>query len=377
MTTRPDPEAPFTVDCDSHVLEPADLWETHIDPRYRDRAIAVRDIDGVETLLADGQPILAGSLAGLGGAHLDRRSLFDGSMRYADGCPPASHDPAARVALLDEWGVDAALVFPTIGILPLPLADQGLLNAYAAAYNRWMADHAADARGRVLPVAQLNLGDVDAAVAQLEWCLARGFKAAFVPPEPVADRLLSDPALDPVWHRCAEAGIPICLHVVVRFGAGMPFDTWLQRGAGMLFGFSLGAPGQLMPALVNLILGGVFDRVPELRVLLVEAGAGWAPYLMDRLHQKQATLGVLFEPLRLDPADYVRRNCWFVAEAGERTIGACCDLVGDDRVLWGSDYPHIDADIGAVEAIRASTAGLHATRRAGVLGETARQLFGL
>lgn len=368
---------PYMVDCDTHVLEPADLWETHLEHRYRDRAIVVRDVDGVETLLADGRPVMAGTLAGLGGAHLDRRSLFDGTRRYIDGCPPASYDPAARVALLDQTGIDAAVVFPTIGILPLPIEDHDLLSAYARAYNRWMAGYAADAGGRVLPVAQLHLGDVEEAVTELDRCLARGFRAVFVPPEPVGDRLLSDPILDPLWHRCAEAGVPICLHVVVRFGAGMPFEPWLQRGAGMLFGFTLGAPGQLLPALANLVLGGVFDRVPGLRVVLVEAGAGWAPLLMDRLRAKHRTLGVLSPaPLRRPPDEYLAEHCWFVAEPEERTIEACLDLVGDDRILWGSDYPHIDADIDAADLVRATTASLSPRRRAAVLGGAARALFG-
>jgi len=79
----------------------------------------------------------------------------------------------------------------------------------------------------------------------------------------------------------------------------------------------------------------------------------------------------------LKPSDYIRRNCYFVAEPEERTIGAMLDLVGEDRILWGSDYPHIDSTLAAPDLIRASVAGLSPQRQAAVLGENARRVFGL
>src|SRR5205814_5399480 len=113
-----------------------------------------------------------GTLAGLGGAHVERARLFDGTMRYADGCPPASYDPAARAALYDDWGVRAGVVFPTIGILPFPCDDPDLASAYCRAYNTWQAEFAAGTGARVLPIAHVNMGDVDAAVAEPARCLA-------------------------------------------------------------------------------------------------------------------------------------------------------------------------------------------------------------
>src|SRR4051812_28584061 len=110
----------LVVDCDSHVMEPLDLWENYIDPAYRDRAIRAVEIDGVENLIMDDGKVLlpAGALAGLGGVHIEPRSrLLDGSMKYIEGCPPASYEPTARAKMLDEWGVDVGVLFPTIGIM--------------------------------------------------------------------------------------------------------------------------------------------------------------------------------------------------------------------------------------------------------------------
>ena len=110
----------IVVDCDSHIMEPADLWQKYLEPKYRDRAIRIEVDDGVETLIIGEQPMLRGRLAGLGGAHLPKDKIFAGGLKYSDGCEPASYDPQARCTLLDDWKVDKGVLFPTICILPFP-----------------------------------------------------------------------------------------------------------------------------------------------------------------------------------------------------------------------------------------------------------------
>ena len=101
-------QKPFVVDMDSHVMEPPDLWQNYLEPKYRDRAIRIeRNAEGIETLMMDDKAILSGRLAALGGAEHDALQTFtDPSLNYLDGCPKASYDTDARVQLLDEWGVD-------------------------------------------------------------------------------------------------------------------------------------------------------------------------------------------------------------------------------------------------------------------------------
>jgi len=336
------------IDCDSHVLEPRDLWQNYLESKYVDRAIRIETKDGVEQLVIGEQVVLQGVLAGLGGAHVDKKKLFMPGMSYEDGCPPASYDPAARVLEMDAWGVDYSLVFPTICILPFPTDDSDLASAYCRAYNNWMADFAKETHGRIWPVAVVNWHDVDAAVEEWRRCLDLGFKALFVPPETVDGKRLTDPIFDPIWAMCQEANAPACLHVVVRFsGAALPFSEWHATSPGPLFGFGLGATGQLIPALTSIVTDGLFERFPKLKMVSVEAGCGYAPYLMDRLDAKYEVFeGIV--PLKNRPSDYIRSNCYFVAEPLERTVDMALSLVGEDRILWGSDYPHIDglADVG-------------------------------
>ncbi|MCB1647721.1 MAG: amidohydrolase [Pseudomonadales bacterium] len=367
------------IDCDSHIMEPADLWETYLEPGYRDRAIRIETRNDQEVLIIGEQPVLEGRLAGLGGAHIPRHELFAGHLKYADGCEPASYDPAARIRLLDDWQVDKGILFPTIGILPFPTADMALCSAYCRAYNRWQAEFYEAARDRVVPVAILNWHDADSAVEELQTCLQKGFKGVFVPPEIAGGYRPGQSHFDRIWAICEEAGIPGCLHVIVRFGGtGMPFQAWQETAPGPVFSFGLGATGQMIPALSSMVVDGLFDRFPALRIVSVEAGCGYAAYLMDRLDEKHQFFGQLTEkPLQLKPSEYIQRNCYFVAEPEERTIGAMLELVGEENILWGSDYPHVDSTLEAPRLIRQSVAHLSKARQDAVLGENARQVFGL
>ena len=371
----------FVVDCDSHVMEPADLWQRYLETRYQDRAIRIEEDQNGERLIIAEQVVLPGGLAGLGGANLRRRDIFGGRFRYKDGCPPASYDSEARIAMLDEWRVDACVVFPTIGILPIPTDDLDLINAYFRAYNTWQHEFSQSGQGRIVPIAVVNWRDIATAKLELARCLKLGFKGLFVPPEVVDGERPGSPHFDPLWDQLAEADLPGCLHVIVRFsGAAVPFSGWhgAEPRLGPTFGFGLGAPGQMIPALSSIILDGLFDRFPELKIVSVEAGCGWAAYLMDRLDEKDELLNELSpKSLALTPGEYVQRNCYFVAEPQERTIGAMMNLVGLDKILWGSDYPHIDSSLDAPLQIRESVATLDQQQEQAVMGGNAVELFQL
>ncbi len=378
--TLPNAAEPM-IDCDMHVLEPADLWTTYLEPRFRDNAIRIQtDAGGFEQLVIGGQVVLPRGLAGLGGVELNRAELFAGTKTYAEGCPAASYDPAARIRLQDDWGVPVGVTFPTISILPFPDNDQPLASAYCRAYNTWVAEFAQSASGRVAPIATVNWRDIDDASTELARCLKLGFRGLFVPPETIDGKSPSHPDFDPLWNQLTDTDLPGCLHVIVRFsGAASPFAEWRAATPmpGPLFGFGLGATGQIMPALAAMITDGFFDRHPKIKLVSVEAGCGYAAYLMDRLDEKWNVMSALGAPLKLKPSEYVSRNCYFVAEPDERTINAMLDLVGEDNIVWGSDYPHIDANILAPKIIRQTVATLTPERRTRVLRTNAQRLFRL
>ena len=173
---------PFVVDMDSHVMEPADLWDNYLEPQYRDRSITIRkNNSGRVELIVDNKVLLSGRLASLGGVEHQADKLFvDPDIPYVAGCPLASYDTQARVELLDEWGVDAGVVFPTIGILWDKPDDPELAMAYARAYNNWQWDFASPALNRIVPIAHIPLYDIELARVELQRCLKLGFKGMFL-----------------------------------------------------------------------------------------------------------------------------------------------------------------------------------------------------
>lgn len=372
----------YLFDADSHVLEPPDLWDNYLDPAFRNRSIHITpDAQGIDQLWVDGEVIMPNRLAALGGIGMDTIQLFDrhSALSYMDGSPPASMSGTERIKLYNEQGLSAGLVLPTVGIL-WDKDDAPLANAYCRAYNDWVYDFQAADRNRIIIAAHINLRDIPGAIRELEHRLKQGFKGVFMPPERVDGKAFVDPYFDPLWSRIEEAGVPLLQHVIVRtrrIVTGFAGDWYEPRQINQTFSFAMGGTSQLMPATVAMVTDGLFDKFPRLKVAIIESGCGWAAYAMDRMDEKYRRFKA-FSPLKLDlPSDYFRRNLWFCAEPEERTIGSMLDLVGEDRILWGSDYPHIDSDLNAIPQIYDSVANLSEARQRAVLGENARKLFNI
>lgn len=331
------------IDCDAHVLEPAGLWSEYLERKYRDRAIRIEERDGMETLIIGEEIVLQGVVAGLGGAEESKALLFSGQRSYVRDNPPDSYDPNARLARMDEWGISKSVLFPTICILPFPTGDQALASAYCRAYNTWISEFCQVNPARLGAIAVVNWHDLEEATKELERCIKLGFRGLFVPPETVSGHRPASAHFDPLWSRLQEADLPGCFHVVVRFsGAARPFSDWQDTSPGPIFSFGLGGTGQLIPAMTSVIADQLFERFPRVKVVSVEAGCGYAPYLMDRLDAKHEAFREIV-PLQRRPSEQIRDNCYFVAEQGERTIGMALELVGEKNIMWGTDYPHVDA----------------------------------
>jgi len=169
------------------------------------------------------------------------------------------------------------------------------------------------------------------------------------------------------------------VHLIVRFNrvVNEAATRWYDRGfMNTVFAFGIGGTSQLIPATASLVCDGLFDRFPKLKVVMVESGAGYAAYLMDRLDEKFERFRSLV-PIKRRPSEYFRENLWFVMDPSERSIDAQCDLVGEDRFVWGSDYPHIDSHIDAVAEVRRAVSSMSPHRQKLILGENARRLFNL
>jgi predicted TIM-barrel fold metal-dependent hydrolase len=374
---------PLCVDADGHVLEPRNTWIDYIDPAFRDRAIHIAiDDHGDEVLLIDGHPVegMRNGLAGMGGINLDFVDALDrsGKLRYEDGCPPGGYDPAARLEVMDDEGIDIALLYPTLGICWEGfVTEPALARAYARAYNRYIVDFCSHDPVRLVPVAHISLIDEVGAVEEVVRSRDAGCRAVYLSPDVAsrAGRGLSDPAFDRFWSTVEDLDMPIGFHVVVRDQSSFQRPIIERTGGQALFGFAFLAI-DVMAAFTEMLASGVFEKHPRLRCTVLESGATWIAAWLDRMDHKFEVMRSI-TPTSMKPSEYFFRQCLVSADPDETVIAPIIEAVGADYFVWASDYPHIDASFGVVGEIRSRLTSLSEEDQAKVLGLNAQRFYGL
>jgi uncharacterized protein len=367
MTTVP------IIDADGHVMEPAGLWQRWIDPAFRDRAPRfVQGPDGRARMGTDGhlsprpEAISAAMLA----------AFADNTRRHVGQYQDAGYSAESQIKALDAGGVAVSYLYPTLGLYAASVdgLDPALALAICRAYNDWLLDFCAHAPDRLRPVGMLTaLHDPAAAVGEAARLADRGVRAVFVRPNPIAGRTLGDPAYEPLWSECERRGLAVGVHEGV--GAHLP-TAGADRFRTFFATHVASHPMEQMLAMLAMIERGVLERHPALRVAFLEAGCGWLPYWLWRMDEHwEKTRGVAGEPeLPLRPSEYVRRQCWISCEPDEPYLKDVVHLIGEDRIVFASDYPHPDhVWPETVEAMRA--ADLPASVKRKILHDNAAALY--
>jgi len=360
---------PIVVDADGHVVEPLTLWDEYVEEKFRSRAPRfVLDEYGHPCTLFDGKiGMRAAMLLTLGPA-------YDTS-RFARS-RAGGWDPHARLADMDSEGIAVAVLFPSVSFFFPEMDDVGAQAVLCRAYNDWLADYCAVARDRLMGVAMLPLADVDASVRELERAATRhGFRGAFVRPNPIAGRPLHHPVYERLWERAASLGVAITVHE--GLSDNLP-TLGRDRFENVALQHALSHPFEQMAACAGLIGTGVLERHPGLRVAFLESGAGWLPYWLHRLDSHFATWRDLFPALRMKPSEYFRRQCVVSADPDEEALASVVRLVGDECLVWASDYPHPDACFpGGVARTLELLGELPEASRGRVLAGNAARVYGI
>ena len=371
------------VDADGHILEPPDLWQTYLEPKYRDRALEVRlDEDGLEELWIGGERSLMSrrgfpsTLGAMGDPDL-RAMQTDPARTYLAEAPYGSMDPDERLKLLDAEGIDAVVLYTTVGLLwEAELQDPELSQAYTRAYNRWICEFCSGSP-RLVPTAHLSLSDPVAAAKELQRAVADGARGAYVAPFTHDGRPLGHPDNDPVFAAAQDLDVPFAIHPTFepQWTKGTRMGSWENVKQLRLLA-SVTASDGVRQQFTTLFDYGVFDRFPRLKVLVLESGGGWIGYWLDRI---DAVYGHTFigtrVPLEAKPSDYFRERVWISCDPDERMIPALTQRYGD-RFLWASDFPHADhtpAYLADLEELAGAFPEGAARQR--FLGDNARDLF--
>ncbi|HEU4536326.1 MAG TPA: amidohydrolase family protein [Polyangiaceae bacterium] len=379
------------IDVDRHVMEPMSLWPEYLPAKYRAFAPDVRPLAPPgETLgarlarLGDHALFPTPAIVTVGGKPICHGMTEVGYIEvglHAEGRRDefvAAETAAGQLAAMDAWGVDLAVLLPTYaGFLVYDEdVDADRSRAYASAYSRWLADLCRERPARLKGAVLLSRHDPAHLVADLEAGLAAGHRAAVMRPNPVRGRTLGAPELEPFYAACAASGVPLLLHegahTRVQTAGASRFATHFAQHA-------CSHPLEAMMALLALLEGGVLERHPSLRVGFLESGCGWLPYWLWRLDalgyaQSSNELG---DRMRRPPSAYFRRQCWIAFEPDEALLRPAVEAIGADRVVFGTDFPHVDHDAQIVGKLFGPDAPLDAALLEAALWHNPARLLGL
>lgn len=370
------------IDADGHILEPRDLWTTGVPARFRSETISVvwnPDLELDQTVLG-GRVVQHMSVNNGMARQPAWRRANPRNWRWEDQ-PAAGLDPKARAAELSREGIDVAVVYPSLGLLLGGIDDGEHAAAACHVYNDWLAEFCGAAPDRLTGVAALPMQEPEAAVTEARRAVEElGMRGFFVRPNPYNGRPLHDPAFNPLWEAVQGLGVPIGLHpsgtVEVVSAAQTYKPLW---GSQYVY---VGKPMHFMiddvMALSMLIGTGVLERFPALKIVVLEAGGGWLPHWVDKMDHWCDVIHYQVEYLALKPSEYLRRQVWTSFDPDERTIPGVVKALGAERLVWASDYPHMDVVAPSVtEELKEGLRGLNGKTKAKLLGDNARELYGL
>jgi uncharacterized protein len=375
---------PGGVDADGHILEPADLWERYIEPRYRDRALRLRVAeDGLEYLEINGAPskVVRRGLLGMVGSMGRPVSEVAPSPEhtYVRGGSFGAMDAKERLARLDQERLEQAFLYPTLSLFweAECTDDAEIAQAYTRAYNRWIVDFCADSGGRLVPIAHLSLGDPEAAALELERAVRSGARGAWVAMFTMTKKPHGHPDHDRLFAAAQDLDVPLAIHPSFEPKWALPgrFDAqWLH---GAQFFLNVTSADAVRHAFTTFFQFGVFDRFPRLKLVVLESGAGWIGYWLDRMDgYRSSTVGRAI-PLKEKPSFYFHRQCWISGDPDEQTIPALIELYGEDRFFWASDFPHPDHTGDYITELDELASRLPDSARRKLLGENVRRAYGL
>jgi predicted TIM-barrel fold metal-dependent hydrolase len=276
--------------------------------------------------------------------------------------------------------LERSILYPTLSILWVAeCEDEEITQAYIRAYNRWIVEFCADSDGRLVPVAQLSLNDPEAAERELRRSAAEGVKGVWVPPFQHTKKPLGHPNHHRVFAAAQELGLPFGIHPSFEPKWAAPGRFGEYTSSKYSFFNNVIAPDAVRHAFTSMFQYGVFASFPELRVVVLESGASWIGYWLDRM---DAVYGspqgqVIRQVLGEKPSFYFRRQCWISGDPDEQTLAAIIPHVGEDRFFWASDFPHPDHPPEYIPEVTRIARELPESARAGFLGANAREAYRL
>jgi len=336
------------LDSDLHVIEPADLFERYLEEPYRKDAPRKEAtlVTGVDKWVAKGA--VMPHWADMPHFRAANSRLNEKKARTPLQVKAFESGFSAETTLeaMDVEGIDVAVLYRTVAGILIACSDEleaDYAIAACRAYNNWLADYCKADPVRLKGAALIPLHDVGLAIEEARRAVRElGFIGVCLYPEPLNGRLLYDADMEPFWAAMEELGVGVGIHGTSFAPAREDVSRkYLHHPAGRTVTHALAIPTQMMAAIAGLILSGVLERHPRLRLAFLEAGCAWLPWLLDRLDDQWEKY--TDSPLSASPTQYFRRQCFISVEPGEALVQDVIRHAGDDCLVISTDYPHSDS----------------------------------
>jgi uncharacterized protein len=384
-------EAVRVVDADTHMTERHDLWTKRAPASFKNRVPHVTTVDGAATWVVEDDVVLG--RAGAGGVvdnHGIKGRSFEGLYEWEiEQAHAAAYDPVARMELLDEIGIWAQVVFPgVVGLGGQSLGeivhDPVLRMLCLEIFNDANAELQAESGNRLLPMAILPAWDVEGCVTETERAAGLGLRGVNLTSDPqdLGAPDLADRAWEPLWEACSSLQMPVHFHIgasltTMNYFGTYPWDshdddTKLAIGGTLLF---IGNAR----VVVNMICSGMLDRHPELKVVSVESGTGWIPFILEALdYEMDENAPAAKARLSMLPSEYFKRQIYATTWFEKRNLGSLIDSVGEDNVMFETDFPHPTCLYpDPLSTARENLGGLSDAVQRKILGDNAAKLYRL
>lgn len=331
-------------DADAHVIYPPDLWQKYLDKRFADRVDRRQPIPGFETynpVIVDDRftqhdTILYGQFQ-----KVINWTKDDMIAKYGEELVLGGFTGQHVANALAVDGIDVMVIYGPEYDMWFEGIDPELQVAMARAYNRWGADMRATSGNRVHTAMPIPLNDVSRAVAEIQYAHDElGIRAFWTRPNQFNRRTLGDRYYDPVWELLQDLDAPFATHEFM----GLRGDSFgHDRYRSFVEWHTVVHSFEAMGACLSMIVHGVFERFPRLRVAYLEAGCGWLPSWLHRIDEHLELAAAEFPQLTMSATDYFRRNCWISTECEDPFVADVIRWMGDDRIVFESDFPHPDS----------------------------------
>ncbi len=380
------------VDADTHMTEVHDLFTKRAPKGFEERVPRVVDVDGQATWVMEDSPIAPARGGGVVGRDGQKLPMIESHMKWGiEQIHQAAYDPKVRLALMDQFGIHAEIVFPNaIGLggqnVAKAASDPLLRRLTVEIYNDYMAEVQEQSGNRLLPMPVLPAWSVDDCVREAQRVATLGFRGVNMTSDPQDSGSpdLANRAWDPLWEVCSDLGLPVHFHIGASVTALNYFGTYPWPSQDEYVKPAVGGSMIFLSnarVVINTVFAGIFDRHPKLKMVSVESGAGWIPFVLDTMdYELWENAPAQAEKLGKMPSAYFKDH-WYATfwfESNRGNLQGLIDTVGEDNLMFETDFPHPTCLYpDPLETVEEKMSALRPETRRKVMGENALGLYRL